>query len=870
MGKVKKVVLFILISLLVAILSVGAVGCSKKKKNNETPNGKSQDQIEKERFEAFSKFLDGMDVSVSKAGQHKVDKNGVIEVGADVELKIGNSTRVGTIENAVETVIKTKAIIDRKDNYKNSAIFASIYNKSADKNVATFSYYFSDLNTVYLEFAGQKVAFKFDAGKYTREGNDSYVSILNKILEENEWLKDQIASKLHVDLNDKSTIANLVNAVLSSPISKHFENLADAFGDGFTIKKALNSFIKDLKIPNKNGEAKTFVEFAKETIGGFGKILTNFGIDVNKIINNNEIDFLEAIRNKDVSTLLGIETKDKTVTINKFDLVAKFVKQFNAKDRVQVSYEDNDGKLSAIGFAAMLHNYKVRGKAVGIATKLSNITVKNYETEATKENMSKTFGLDLAEYKEDYKIESEQEYTLSGLKADLHKFSKVFPEGTVLDTVANEEKITVKAEGTLDLFNESNNKTAFVMEVKNSAGERLAKVVFHAGTLTIESTGYKVGGVEANKILYYASIHAIKSLLAVRTNNATFNANVQNLAKDIAKSIFANIYNSEVGANADPDAIVFNKYTLTAEGKAKKEFFFGIGTAVKTDAPKAFMFMNIDVVKIFRERFIAQEDSYKIAEKESVDNNFINLFSKLGKPSLDMIPGFINKIKDFNKDKLEIENPNDSSIFGLFRGILQEDKDKAIAYSLVNLKGYVDDYYNLGIFENTFAQIKEAQKIVDELENKKDKNENEKIKLVEAKTIIQNARNAAEKAYEIQKEESAKRYDKYKSYVKNPKEKAELQKVLNKYGITWLENVIEGTNGLENGMKWLINKTDVASIKAILTAIDGGLEEEYTFEIVGSVKLIAKRKTTVISGTNTDSSGPAAYDKIFNLANLTA
>ena len=870
MKKAKKGILLIIVSLLVAVLAFTAAGCTKGKGKNKGKNpaedvdvNKAQEKRQQENFAKFSKFLDEMDSSVSKAGQHKVDKNGVIEVGADVELKIGNSSKIGEVENGVETIIKTKAIIDRKNGYQNSAFFASIYNKTADRNICTFSYYLNDMNTIYLEVAGQKVAFKFDAGKYTQAGNaDSYASLFKKILDENEWLKGKIASKLGVNLNDKSTASNLINAVLSSPISKHFENLADAFGSDFSVKKALNAFIKDLKVPNKKGEAKKIVESIEENIGAFKELAKIVGVDVDKIIKNGEIDLLEAIKNINVTKFLGIETDGKKTTVTNLKLLEKVLNgvNFDGKDRIQFEYETQGDKFSAIQFAAMLNNIKLKGKGLGLTARLSNITVRNYSQEATKENLANTFGVNLSEYKEDYKIESEQTYTISGLKADLNKFSKVFPEGTIFDSVSDSEEITVKAVGTLDLFNavEKNgvsNKTAFKMEIKNKKGEMLAKVVFNERTLNIEVTNNKVGGVEASKIMHYAAIHAIKHLLAVRTKNATFNTNVQNLAKNIATEIFETVYTTKAEADADPDAIVFNRYTLTAENKAKKEFFFGVKPKVKSSAPTVFNFDNIDVLKLFNTRFIPQEDSYKIAKKTETDHNYINLFEKLAKPTVGKIVGLLNLIKDFDKDKLEIEKKMESSLFGLLSGVVQENKDKAIAYSLVNLKGYVDDYYKIGVFKNTYEEIKEALKNPEIEANRK---------------IISDARTSAELAYGVQCGD----YAYYQKSVEPAKQKSkeEVDKVRNKYGVSWLANVLKGTKGLDEGIKTLINKTDQAAFKAIWTALENGIEEEYKFEMKDSVKFTAKRTTKVIAGQTTNLSSEVLNHggATFDLANLTA
>lgn len=865
MRKTKKGILFLIIVLLVAVLSFSAVGCTKKnkKKDKNEDNKKITEQLERQRYEKFDKFLGNLDSAVSKAGSEAVDKKGVIEVGGDIELQIGNSQKVGEVKNGVATLIKLKAIIDRKDKYKNSAFFAEVYNKSANKVLYTVSYYLNDLNTVYLNAFGQKVAFRFDAGKYTTPGDESsYTTLINKILEDNTWLKEKIASAYELDLSDKSAVSNMINGLLSQPLSKHFENIADAFGKDFSVKKALNAFIKDIKVYNKEGSETTIPGLIKGMIGKFENAAKNFGFDLDKLVKNDEIDILATINNPNVTSILGIETTERTATITKLGIVKGVLKGINlgSSDRIQFGYEESDGKLTALNFAAMLQNYKLKNGSLGINVKIGNLKFRNYNNEANKENVAKTFGVDLSEYKEDYKVKNEQKHTISGLKANLHNFSKVFPEGTIFDTVANDEKVIVVTEGTLDLFTEgAENKTQFKVEIKNSKEEVVGKCVFKEGKLYIEATDKKVGGVEAYKIMHYSSIHAIKSLLAVRTKNATFNSNVQKLAKDVATKIFANVYDNEDDANANADAIKFNKYVVD-NGKAKKEFFFAVGPQVKSDAPKAFIFENINVVKLFRERFIAQTDDYKVAKKDKTNFDFINLF-ELKKPTASYITKILNSIEDFDKDKLKIKMKD---FYTYIDTVADVNKDKAIAYSLVNLKGYVDDYKSLNVFKNTFKEIDDAIK-----------NGNKKI--------IEDARVSAELALELQYTQD---YNKYKASVKDGAvDEATFKEVISKYGMVWLKNILEGTRGLqqgvkkikgsdlytENGMRELVNKFNQAEFIGIVRALDNGIEEEYSFSIKDGVKFNANRKTTFVSGTNTDLSGEViGVAESFDLANLTA
>ena len=179
----KKAVRGILITLIVAMLALlglGASGCAKKDKKKPQQKQEEQTKAGEAQKKAYSEILSDLNNAISNAGKEKVDPDKVINASADITLKVGQSDKVGDFvqDSEVEYQIKTNVVIDRKNGYKNSAFYASVYNKTAGKTVGSVAYFLNKMDTVYFDIAGKKVEFKFDVGKYNNGSDSSYPAML--------------------------------------------------------------------------------------------------------------------------------------------------------------------------------------------------------------------------------------------------------------------------------------------------------------------------------------------------------------------------------------------------------------------------------------------------------------------------------------------------------------------------------------------------------------------------------------------------------------------------------------------------------------------------------------------------------------------
>ena len=179
MKKVLRSMLITLIVAMLALLGLGASGCAKKNKKNPQQQ-EEQNKGEKDQKKAYGDILSDLNKAISNAGKDQVDSDKVVNASADFTLKVGQSDRVGDfVKNSdVEYQIKTNVVIDRKNGYKNSAFYASVYNKTAEKTVGSVAYFLNKMDTVYFDIAGKKVEFKFDAGKYNNGSDSSYPAMI--------------------------------------------------------------------------------------------------------------------------------------------------------------------------------------------------------------------------------------------------------------------------------------------------------------------------------------------------------------------------------------------------------------------------------------------------------------------------------------------------------------------------------------------------------------------------------------------------------------------------------------------------------------------------------------------------------------------
>ena len=841
----KKAVRGILITLIVAMLALlglGASGCAKKNKKKPQQKQEEQTKAGEAQKKAYSEILSDLNNAISNAGKEKVDPDKVINASADITLKVGQSDKVGDFvrDSEVEYQIKTNVVIDRKNGYKNSAFYASVYNKTAGKTVGSVAYFLNKMDTVYFDIAGRKVEFKFDAGKYNNGSDSSYPAMLKELLDTEDGLKNKLVNEFGMDL-DKDGIGKMLKALTSKPLIEHYKNLLSSFGPEFTLNKAINALIKDIKVySQKSNKEVSIIEFVKEMIKGNEGVLGTIGIDASKLINSqNEIDIYEVLKNDTVrSTLNIVADKNKNqIKIEELGLIGTILKNVIGKnDSLMFRYDKKGDALSAIEFAMKLGTYKVEKKGVskgfGFKTRIENMVAKQYKEDPTQEDIAGTFGINLSDYKQDYKVVSETTYEIEGLKLNLSKFSKSFSDEDIFNTVDSAEKITLKSEYTLDLFNESGNKTAGYFTATNANGETLLQATFNGNTFELEVTDNKVGGVPASKIFHFASKHFIRALSLVKTKDDAFRHAAQAEAEALAKAIFEKYYSTPQDAAADNDATTFDKYEKDTENadKAVKQFAFGIGSKIKANAPKKFRVKDVNVVKFFRERFIHQDDQFKNLKSERAKLRNLTFTDK--KNFVDLVKKMFESIKNYTADTLELNKKSELSAY--FATVGNGDRDQIVAYQLALDSKYVEAYNHLGIFTKSLEEI-------DKMAEGKDKDE-----------ALKKFKEEAREALKYQYEDKGYTYMNYKEKLKDHAvSKEEFKETLANYGVGRILEILKGSKGITTAKKMVIDFNESnGTLK--MTLIEGGISFESNVGIKSGFTIKTTSKTECVVGTNAE------------------
>lgn len=848
MKKVLRSMLITLIVAMLALLGLGASGCAKK--NNKKPQQQEeQNKGEKDQKKAYGDILSDLNKAISNAGKDQVDPDKVVNASADFTLKVGQSDRVGDfVKNSdVEYQIKTNVVIDRKNGYKNSAFYASVYNKTAEKTVGSVAYFLNKMDTVYFDIAGKKVEFKFDAGKYNNGSDSSYPAMIKELFDSENGLRDKLMNEFGMDLNNASdAMSKMLKAITSKPLIEHYRNLISSFGSEFSLNKAINALIKDIKVySSKTNKEVSIVEFVKEMIEGNEAILNSVGIDASKIFNSqNEIDLYEVLKNDTIrSTLKIVADKAKNqLTIGKLGLIGKAIKgALGDSDSLMFRYDKNGDALSAIEFAMKLGSYKVEKngikKGLGFKTRIENMIAKQYKDDPTQEDIASTFGINLSDYKQDYKVVSEITYEIEGLKLNLSKLSKSFSDTDIFNTVDESEKITLKGEYTLDLFNESGNKTAGYFTATNKKGEVLLQATFNGNTFELEVTDNKVGGVPASKIFHYSSKHFIRALASVKTKDDAFRHAAHNEAEELAKAIFEKYYSTVEAAAADSDATTFDKYEKDPEdaNKAIKQFGFGVGSKIKANAPKKFRVNNVNVVKFFRERFIHQDDQYK--NLKAARSKFRNLTFTGEKNFVDLVKMMLESVKSYTADTLELNKK--SALSAYFKTIGNGDRDEIVAYQLALDSKYVEAYNHLGIFTKSLEEI-------------------DKMTGEDKEKALKKFKEEAREALKYQYGDIGYKYDNYKEKFKDHAVSQEqFDETLANYGVGRILGILQGSNGITNA-KDMVRAFNESNGTLKMTLIDGGIKFESEAGIKSGFTIKTTSKTECVVGENANSKNEGA------------